>query len=266
MNDVRLRARCELSFEVAIPTTMVFMLRPRSNASQWVASEHYHLSPSLRVEEYTDGFDNLCQRLVAPVGEFSISTESEVLVAPTLPGDTTAAFNDVAMLPQGVYRYLLPSRYCESDRFGAMAQELVDGCNPGYEQVAAIVKWVSDNIAYLPLSSTYPVSAVEVNGRREGVCRDLAQVCIALCRALCIPARLVVGYLYQLKPMDVHAWFEVYIGDRWHTFDPTCNPQPDVRISIAQGRDAADVALYNQFGPLLLPQEMNVTVERLESI
>jgi transglutaminase-like putative cysteine protease len=264
MNDVWLRASCELSFNVTMPTAMVFMLRPRSTARQWVASEKYQLEPALRVDEYTDSFSNLCQRLVAPVGDFFISTEAEVLVAPTPPGDVTAGFDDVSNLPQDVYSYLLPSRYCESDRFGAMAQELVAGCQPGYAQVQAIVAWVQENIAYVPLSSTYPVSAVEVNARREGVCRDLAQVCIALCRAMCIPARLVVGYLHQLEPMDVHAWFEVYVGGRWHTFDPTCNPELDARIAIAQGRDAADVALYNQFGPLLLPQHMAVTVERLE--
>jgi hypothetical protein len=67
VSDVLLRASCELSFEVVIPTPMVFMLRPRSSPTQWVAAEEYHLSPSLRVVEFADGFGNLCQRLVAPV-------------------------------------------------------------------------------------------------------------------------------------------------------------------------------------------------------
>ncbi len=46
--------------------------------------------------------------------------------------------------------------------------------------------------------------------QREGVCRELAHLGIALCRGLCIPARMVVGYLNKLEPMDFHAWFEAY--------------------------------------------------------
>jgi transglutaminase-like putative cysteine protease len=96
------------------------------------------------------------------------------------------------------------------------------------------------------------------------VCRDLAHIGIALCRALCIPARLVVGYLQNLEPMDIHAWFEVFVGGEWHTFDPISPPGAGARIAIAHGRDATDVAIYNQYGPLLLPREMRVTVEEFD--
>ena len=85
---------------------------------------------------------------------------------------------------------------------------------------------------------------------------------IALCRALCIPARLVVGYLYGLEPMDIHAWFEAFVGGQWYTFDPAGPDAGGARIAIAHGRDATDVAIYNQYGPLLLPYDMRVTVER----
>jgi transglutaminase-like putative cysteine protease len=71
---------------------------------------------------------------------------------------------------------------------------------------------------------------------------------------------MVVGYLYDLKPMDLHAWFEAYVGDRWYTFDATqAEPRGD-RIIIAYGRDAADVALATQYGPLQLT-EMEVWVQ-----
>ena len=77
----------------------------------------------------------------------------------------------------------------------------------------------------------------------------------------CIPARLVVGYLQNLEPMDIHAWFEAFVGDKWYTFDPVGPASGAGRIAIAHGRDATDVAIYNQYGPLLLPQQMQVTVE-----
>jgi transglutaminase-like putative cysteine protease len=144
-----------------------------------------------------------------------------------------------------------------------MAMEVVEGCQPGYQQVVAISDWVRANVRNVPLSSTYPVSAVEVNARREGVCRDLAQLAISMCRAICIPARMVVGYLHGLEPMDIHAWFEVYVGGHWWTFDPAAHDAAAPRIAIARGRDATDVAIYNQYGPLLLPTDMQVWVSAM---
>jgi len=109
------------------------------------------------------------------------------------------------------------------------------------------------------------VFAVEVNQQREGVCRDLAHLGIALCRGLCIPARMVIGYLHKLVPMDFHAWFEAYVGGRWYPFDAT-QPHPrDGCITVAYGRDAADMAIFSQFGPALHPREMSVHVDLLDS-
>ncbi len=263
MKSTWLQANCRLSFEPQIVTPMIFMLRPRSSPRQWVAAEEYELSPSIPVAEFTDRFGNLCQRLVAPVGDFQVNTSVKVRVAGELPVSLNAGFVDVSELPDNALTFLLPSRYCESDRFGELATEVVTGYEPGYQQVVGIMDWVHHNIKNTPLSSTYPVSAVEINQRGEGVCRDLAHISIAMCRAICIPARLVVGYLLDLEPMDTHAWFEAFVGGQWYTFDPTRPGEIGSRILLAQGRDAADVALYNQYGPLLLPSDMDVSVRRL---
>ena len=109
----------------------------------------------------------------------------------------------------------------------------------------------------------FQLSAAEVNQAGEGVCRELAHLGIALCRALCIPARLVVGYLYGLQPMDFHAWFEAYVGGRWYAFDPTQAEPRGGRVIVGYGHDAADVAIFNQFGPPLSPSRMMVRVEQL---
>lgn len=259
----RLRASCALSFSVSLPTPMIFMLRPRSGRSQWVTRDDYRLSPLVEVTEDTDAFGNLSQRIVAPVGEFEIFSSAEVVIDNKSLPTELGTFVEVPNLPHDVLVYLLPSRYCESDRFGDMAMDITAGHEPGYAQVQAITDWVRRNVRNNPGSSQYPVSAVEVNARREGVCRDLAQISIALCRALCIPARLVVGYLHGLEPMDIHAWFEVFLGGRWYTFDPAAADSKGLRIVIAHGRDSTDVAIYNQYGPLLLPNSMTVTVDEV---
>ncbi|MDF1553372.1 MAG: transglutaminase family protein [Deferrisomatales bacterium] len=259
-----LRATCNLDFQMGTWTPLVLMLRPRSGAQQWVARESYMLSPSVPVAEYTDIYGNLCQRLVAPVGGFSIHTAAEVMTADAVDTAPGACFIEIQNLPEAVLAYLLPSRYCESDRFGEMARDIVAGAQPGYDQVACIDRWVRSAVRYTPGSSNVPISAIEVHARCEGVCRDLAHLGIALCRSISIPARLVVGYLYGLSPMDLHAWFEAYVGGRWYTFDPTQGEIRGGRVALAYGRDAADVSVFHQFGAGDTLAHMEVRVERLQ--
>jgi transglutaminase-like putative cysteine protease len=258
-----LRTSCNFSFDITAPVPFVLMLRPRSGAQQWVAREEYRLEPSVPVFEFTDHYGNLCQRLIAPTGVFGVYTSAEVMTADYVDQAFGAPFIEVQNVPDDVLGYLLPSRYCESDRFHQMATEITAGQQPGYDQVEAIVGWLRNTISFRPGSSDLPVSAAEVNLRQVGVCRDLAHLGIALCRSLSIPARMVVGYLYQLEPMDLHAWFEAYVGGRWYTFDAT---QAELRggyVAVGYGRDAADVAVYNQYGPAVYPTAQTVHVERI---
>ena len=74
---------------------------------------------------------------------------------------------------------------------------------------------------------------------------------------------MVVGYLYGLQPMEMHAWFEAYVAGRWYTFDATQIRKNGGYVSIGYGRDAADVAVYNQFGPAVFPIEQYVSVDRV---
>ena len=253
----------DLAFEIAVPTPFLLTLRPRSGAQQWVTREEYRLAPSVPVFEFTDNYGNLCQRLIAPPGAFAVHTNAEVMTRDYIEQTPSAPFVEIQHLPDYVLSYLLPSRYCESDRFGAFANQITAGFQPGYDQVAAISDWVRSTISYCPGSSDVPISAAEVNERKFGVCRDLAHLGITLCRSISIPARMVVGYLYDLEPMDLHAWFEAYVGDRWYTFDPTQSVLHGGYISIGYGRDAADVAIYTQFGPPVYPLSQTVSVKRI---
>ena len=258
-----LRTSCTLHFSVGSHTPFILMLRPRSGAQQWIARESYTLTPSVPVVEFTDAYGNLCQRLIAPPGEFSIRTSADVETSDTIDVAPGAPFDEVQHLPDDVLTYLLPSRYCESEWFFDMASGMVKDAAPGYDQVACITEWIRQSVRFNPASTFDRMAATEVNQRREGVCRDLAHLGIALCRALCIPARMVVGYLHGLAPMDLHAWFEAYIGGRWYTFDATQQAALGGRVTVAYGHDAANVAIFNQFGAALAPSAMQVTVELL---
>ena len=261
---MELKTSCDLIFDISVPTPFVFMLRPRSGIQQWVSSENYSIFPVVQLSEFTDVFGNLCQRLVAPGGSFSIHTRARVTVPDNITREPGGQFIEIQNLPDSVLCYLLPSRYCESEHFGQMAAEITAGQNWGYDQVAAIENWIKISIRYELSGSDAPVSATEVNSRQWGVCRDLAHLGIALCRSLTIPARMVVGYLHGLSPMDMHAWFEAYVAGRWYTFDPTQTELRGGYVVLGYGRDAADVAVYNQFGPAVYPSTKLITVECVE--
>jgi len=261
-----LRTRCNMTFYITVPTPFILMLRLRSGAQQWVISEDYRIEPNIPVFEFTDHYGNLCQRLIAPVGAFAVYTTADVKTADQVDRSQGAPFVEINYLPDNVLSYLLPSRFCESDRFFQMATSITAGCQLGYDQVMAIETWLRNNIRYEPGMSDTPISAVEVNMKQSGVCRDLSHLGIALCRSLSIPTRLVVGYLYALNPMDLHAWFEAYVGGRWYIFDATQRELRGGYVVIGYGRDAADVAIYNQFGPAVYPMTQNTSVERIEEI
>lgn len=260
-----LRASCCLEWNAEVATPFILMLRPRSGGQQWIAREEYLLSPSVPACEFTDSFGNLCQRIVAPAGPFSVQTSAHVQLSDRIDTARGARFVPVEELPAETFPFLLPSRYCESDRFMEMAPSIVEGYAPGYDQCQAIVDYIRSTIQYVPGSGQLIISASEVNEKSEAVCRDMAHLAIALCRALSIPARMVVGYLATLQPMDLHAWFEAYVGGRWFTFDPTQNVLTGGRIAIAYGRDAADVAIYTQFGDPVELLRMDVQVECLQT-
>lgn len=257
---MRLNAGCELLYETTETAPLILMLQPRSGAAQQVIAADYQLEPPVPVADYIDSYGNLCQRLLAPTGQLRIASTVTVDTDDAIDVEPGAEFVPVQNLPDYALQFLLPSRYCQADLLGDLANHIVADYEPGYDQVEAIRHWIHHHIEYRYDTSDASTSALETEKTRVGVCRDFVHLGLALCRSLTIPARMVVGYLYQLDPMDMHAWFEAYVGDRWYTFDPTQPSPRGNRIAIAYGRDAADVALATQFGQISL-REMKVWVE-----
>ena len=258
-----IRASCTISLEFGEPTAMIMMLRPRSGSSQWVRRDEFVFSQPVDVFEYVDSYGNLAQRLTAPIGHFVVRSTVEVETSDAMDTEPDAGFVSIEDLPESVLNYLVPTRYCESERFSPVTQAVVGDTPLGYRQVDVITNWIRSHVEYRPEAGEMLLSAEEARLQEHGVCRDLAHLGIAMCRSISIPARLVVGYLEGLHPMTLHAWFEAFVGNRWYAFDAT---QPDLsggRVTIAYGRDSADVPVYHQFGPLPLTSMLDVEVTRL---
>lgn len=259
---MRLKAGCDITVEATDPCPCLAMLRPRSGDAQWLSSENYRFDPPLSPVEVVDAFGNLGQRFVVPSGRLRIRVEAVVHVADHLAVDESAPRTPVERLPAEVLQFLLPSRYCPSDRLVDRAQEITRGAAPGYAEVDAITRWIHTHLRYEYGVSDEHTDALGTLKDGAGVCRDFSHVGIALCRALRIPARMVVGYLHELDPMDLHAWFEAYVGDRWYAFDATQDGPRGGRIVVAYGRDAIDVAFISNFGSLET-RDMKVWVQAL---
>jgi transglutaminase-like putative cysteine protease len=257
---MRLRARNHIQIHCEKDCPLAAILRPRSSGDQWVVAERYEIAPHVPATEYVDSFGNLCQRYTLPRGDSSITVETEVDVADQIDVDRRATQVPPALLPDDTLAYLLQSRYCPSDKMEERARLIVHGCGPGYPQAERIAAWIRENIQYRYGVSEESTCALDTLEQGAGVCRDFAHVGVALCRSLGLPARVVVGYLLGLEPMDMHAWYEVFLGGRWFAFDATQDEPKGGRIVVAHGRDAADVAFLSNYGPLEIRQmEVSVT-------
>lgn len=235
------------------------MMRPVAGSGQSVITSAVGIDQPTPIFESVDVYGNACQRLIIQPGAGTITATCIVEVSDFIDVEPNADFTPVDRLPDPVMHYLLPSRYCQSDMMLDLANEIISGTTPGYGQVEAIRAWIHQNIEYQYGTSVATTSAIDTAKNCVGVCRDFAHLGIALCRAIRIPARMVSGYLYQLDPMDLHVWFEAYVGGRWYTFDATQSEARGNRIVVAYGRDAADVAFMSEYGPVEV-KEMNVWV------
>jgi transglutaminase-like putative cysteine protease len=265
-----------IGYDIALglpnPTAIVFLLRVHSSReSRLVEGENFRIEPELEVEDYLDAFGNRCGRVNAPAGTIRFLNHAIILdsgepdaYAPELEE------SGLGEIPTDTLSFVLPSRYCEVD------SELLDfawkrfaAITPGWARVQAICDFVHSHIRFDYQMARANRTALDAFKERVGVCRDFTHLAITLCRCLNIPARYVTGYLGDIgvpplpDPMDFSAWFEVYLGGRWYSFDARHNHRRIGRIVIGRGRDAVDVPITMVFGRHQL-EKFSVVTEELK--
>ena len=208
---------------------------------------------------YVDLYGNRCERLEVPAGATRITYAAQLVLShPADVIDHEAAETPVADLPDETIAFTMPSRFCLPDELGHEAWQRFGSLDPGWQRVQAICDVVHNHLEWVEGASNPWTTAADAYRSGQGVCRDFAHLAITFCRALNIPARYVFGYIPEIdcpplvEPMDFAAWFEAYIGGRWHTFDARNNIPRTGRVVVGRGRDAVDVALITSFGPLNL--------------
>ncbi|OKH37535.1 transglutaminase [[Phormidium ambiguum] IAM M-71] len=253
----------ELVYTINQPSTFIFNVQVVRNEFQKIIAEELHLDPQLPFDELTvDESGNRYIRLVAPQGKLTVNYQATVDLSHFFTDGKTISEVPPAKLPMETFKYLYPSRYCQSDMLFGLVQSEFNDLPPGYSRVAGICDWIYDKVTYLSGSSDSQTSAYDTAMQRAGVCRDFAHLGVGFCRALNIPARFVSVYAYQLDPQDFHAVFEAYLGDRWYLFDATKLAPKEGFIRVGTGRDAADVSVATIFGSVNL-EEMNISVDQI---
>jgi len=274
--DITIRIGCKVGYETSTPTAILLLLRPRLDDKVLVTQEKLTFGIGQPSYEFQDVHGNFTHRSLLMPGRNEISHDALVAVR-SLPDsrDVPEKILPVSELPAGVLRYIMPSRYCDSDKLLSFAWSHFGHVTNGLPRVQAICDWVHKNIEYRYMSGRPDLSASEVIERRYGVCRDFAHAGIALCRACNLPARYVTGHLPDIgyvdpgSPMDFHAYFEAYLGNEWFTFDPRFNVPRIGRVKVAHGLDAVDGAFATIYGQARLiyfeawayqvnPQEVSV--------
>lgn len=239
-----------IDYEIRPPATLLLNIRARNSRAQKVLKERFVLSPEIGSEEiFSEPDHNRFDRVaVSDLDRLTVQYEAEVEVEHQVFNSEMLRKVPTAQLAPAQLPFLLPSRYCQSDRLGRLAWQKFSHIKGAYEQVFQITEWIQANVEYVPGTTTSMTSAYDTPTECVGVCRDFAHLGIALCRALTIPARYFTGYSHLLEPRDFHACFEAYIGDCWVLFDATALAPPNGLVRIGTGRDAADVAVCTIFG------------------
>lgn len=247
--------RSTLKYKINAPTEMILLIHASENASHQILQESVQVSPQVNWHMFEDvRHKNRFLRFHAPVCDaLQISYHAHIQYQDTLYDYWHLKETPVQDLPDNVFAYLLPSIYADSDVLMPMAQRTFGYWDKGYGLVKAIEQWIFDNIHYESGSSDYLTKASDVLVQRAGVCRDFAHLGIAMCRALGIPARIVVGYIEieQFSP-DFHAIFEAYLGGQWVLFDATRLAPVEKLIRIGTGVDASYVAFATFYGEMEL--------------
>jgi transglutaminase-like putative cysteine protease len=262
----------DIQFRLPAPTAIVAMLHLHPSVEPLVRSggqlliesldDPFNHSPAstnytksvVPSRDYLDVFGNRCTRFIAPAGYLWLSgrnvIDADPDADPVYPDAQQAAIDD---LPSDVLQFLLPSRYCQVDQFGAIAQDLFGSCPAGWQRAIAIRDWVHDKVTFNYNAARPTKTAMDVLTERVGVCRDFQHLAITLTRCQNIPARYVTGYIGDIRrpysgPGDFSAWYQVFLDGKWIDLDARHNYRRLGRILMATGRDAADVAITTSFG------------------
>lgn len=250
---------------------------PTSSARQRVIEAFLTVAPETPLYTYRDYWSTLVVAFdVEQTHEELVITGNSVVDTVAAPPRSNVGWEELEGpgIVDELVEYLEPTSYTRADAELAMiaARFRQEAATPG-DAVEAIARWIVSTLEYRAGTTEVSTSAIEAWHQRSGVCQDFAHVSLALLRMAQIPARYVSGFHYAKENAQVgetvpgagHAWVEAWLGE-WYPFDPTIGePVGERHVTVARGRDYADVAPFRgvYHGGKLDRLEVTVELTRL---
>jgi len=155
---MRIRIGYNIAFDSSAETPSILMLSVHPSRQQDLLTDHViRFSPNVQTRDFSDAFGNVCTRLVAPPGLIEI--RNEFLIADSgLPDEINwkAEQWPVGDLPDEALRYLLGSRYCDTQKLSDQAWALFGGIRGGWQRVKAICDYVHVRITMPDVTGQRP--------------------------------------------------------------------------------------------------------------
>jgi len=116
-------------------------------------------------------------------------------------------------------RFLEPNAHIQSDDMDIrrLAGQLAGDEKDTFRAALRLRRWVSENMTF-DLGLVF-APASEIFKDRRGTCIGYATLLATLARAVGIPSRVVLGYIYALGMFGGHAWTEILAGEEWVALD-----------------------------------------------
>jgi transglutaminase-like putative cysteine protease len=231
-------------------------LTPSSDSNQLVLDSDLSVSPAAHVFRYVDYWATLVHAFEVQEDHEQLIVTATSLVETGLPAALRGSPEDASWETLGspevrdrFAELLAPTSYAPfDDDLASEVRSIIAGATPA-EAVDQVAEFVRSNVRYEPGSTEVSTSAIEAWQQRSGVCQDFAHLTLSLLRQIGLPARYVSGYLHPMEEAVTgtaitgasHAWVEVWVGS-FQPIDPTNGARVAERhVTVARGRDYADV-------------------------
>lgn len=220
----------------------------------------WRLDLPVPAQSYEDAFGNVLHVMILDM------PHSEIRVRATGIVETEAG---VRMSYGGVDPrvYLRATALTAMDEGLAVFADQFNDLPPSIDLLDAVMDALHQRLLYGASQDEGVLPAAEVWQAGGGSSRDHAHVFVACCRHLGLPARFVSGYMHTPGhgelPMREHAWAEVWLEDRWWSFDPVNRGHAgESHLKLAVGIDYLDAcpvrgACHGSCGEVLEAQVMS---------
>ena len=220
-------------------------LSPLADDYQRPGSGRVATFPQGRQIQYSDRLGNTVHRVrvTTPHQELIIAAIGQVWL-----NHLTVDAPDVALASAAygleAQEFLSASRLADPAGVDDVAREAGAGAGTLLASVNNIVQWIYANVRYERGHTSVNTTAADVLASMRGVCQDQAHLCLAMLRAIGIPARYVSGLLTR-QPGETHAWVDFLhplLG--WLPADPTRGVVIDLGsdyLKFGVGRDYSEV-------------------------